>query len=272
MANEYLIPIALLRAPDDQLGNLTLTWANDSRGWSLLGGQAGFLISEAKSKDWYQSLPKGVRKSIEDHKFSDYRPWFADRLQAASGRWHFTDPELHVTCLKQAKQILEDAKCGTKSPLVYVPLLAWKRAFVDDTERRHIAIRDFRVLCSLYSWIGESPARIVRRPAIITRAFGFWSKEHTQETIQNRIRKSCERGFTPRMIRDSLERLEACGEIIRISPSETVTWYARGSSDPTVVVDHIQKRGEANRANRSKSEAAQQLWELTEKRKQEGAK
>jgi hypothetical protein len=272
MHGDYLIPIALLRAPDDQIASPMVAWANDSRGRSLLNGQAGYLISEAKKTDWYRNLSKEVRKSIEHHEFSEYRAWFADRFKSVQGRCSFGNPQDHVTQFRQAKQMLDDAKCGTQSPFVYVPLLAWQRAFKDDTERRDIAIRDFRVLCSLYSWIGESPARIVRRPAIIQRAFGFWAKEHTQEMIQSRIQQSLERGFTPRMIRDSLERLDRCGEIIRISPSETVTWYARGSSDPTVVVDHIEKREQASRANRSKSEAAQQLWELTEKRKQEGTK
>lgn len=269
MHGDYLIPIALLRAPDDQLESLTLAWANDSRGWGSLPGQAQYLISEAKSKDWYQSLSKEVRKSIENHEFSDYRAWFADRFREAGGRYYFVDPHAHVTALRQAKQIVEDAKCSTKSPFVYVPLLAWKRVFKDDTERRDIAIRDFRVLCSLYSWIGESPARVVRRSAIVARAFGFWAKEHTEQAVQERIRKSLPNGFTPRMVRDSLERLERCGEIIRISPSETVTWYARGSSDPLLVVECIKRRCQERSVSRSKSGAVRELWE---KLKQEGTK
>jgi hypothetical protein len=278
---DYHFPIALLQAKDGDLMLLTLAWASDSRGKGLLHAeseQAGGgldIIAEAQGHDWYEALSAKVKNSIEEHKFSDYRAWAADRaLNLNSGRRCQSDPEQHVRKLTAAKLVIRDAEAPAKthSPRVWVPPIAWERAFFDDTERRNIAIRDFRVLCSLYSWIGESPARIVRRPAIMTRAFGFWSKEHTQEMIQSRIRQSLERGFTPRMIRDSLERLERCGEIIRISPSDTVTWYARGSSDPTVVVDHIQKHVEGHRANRSKSGAAQQLWELTEKRKQEGTK
>lgn len=273
---DYHFPIALLRAPDDQLSNLTMAWANDSRGWGLIrkqeedaGGGGLDIIEEAKAAEWYPGLSGKARHAIENHKFSDFRAWAASRARPVPERWFFQDPEYHVKRLEEAKRIVSDATWSTQSPLVFVPLLAWTRAFKDDAENRDIAIRDFRVLCGLYSSIGKLPARVVRRSEIIKRAFGFWAKDHSEQMVQKRIRETLPNGFTPRMIRDSLDRLDRCGEILRFPTSQTVTWYARGSSDAKPAAEYVYKRTMDGLVSRSRSPAAQMLLD---KLKQEGTK
>lgn len=261
MASELLFPISLLRAPDRELDHLTIAWANDRHGRGLIAADSnavggGFdLFQEIEDAKWFKALDRKTQESILENTNEDAAAWAANRARMPKARDGFQALEGHLHWLKKARDADQQARTKSQSPTVYLPPMAMQRAFKDPTDRRDLAIRDFRILCSLYSWIGRDVARVVRRSAILKRAFGFWSDDHDEAKVENHIRKMQGFDFTERMIRDSLARLDTCKEIIRAPWPKTVTWYARGSTPAKDVFDRITQP----RPDRSRSAAVMEL-------------
>ena len=263
MASELCFPISLLRARDDYLGGLTLAWANDSRGRGLIekqtinaGGEV-YILTEIENADWFESVDEGTQEAIFENTDSDVTAWAADRVRRTNPRKSFKIPKIHLELLEMARE-LDRQSCATlRSPIVFIPPIAWARAFEDKTSRPGLAIRDFRVLCGLYSVIGRDVARCVRRSAIRKRAFGFWARDHDDKALEAHILETQGFDLTVKMIRDSLDRLVKCREIIRLKAGARDTWYAHGSTTTEAVLKRIAQ----SKAIRTRSTAAQELYD-----------
>jgi hypothetical protein len=274
MASELCFPISLLRAPDTELEGLVLAWANDSNGRGLITadskaiGDGLDVFQDIEDADWFAALDKKTQESILENTNEDAAAWAANRAKLPYHRSSFKKLADHLHWLKKARTTDRQACTKSQSPTVYLPPMAMQRAFKDPTGRPGLAIRDFRILCSLYSWIGRDGARVVRRSAILKRAFGFWSDDHDEAKVENHIRKMQGFDFTVKMIRDSLDRLDKCGEIIRLKVSPRNTWYARGSTPKEKVL----KRIDQSKPSRSRSTAVQALFDQRrQKQKQDAA-
>lgn len=263
MASELCFPISLLRAPDTELECLVVAWANDSHGRGLIAadskaiGDGLDVFQDIEDADWFAALDKKTQESILENTNEDAAAWAANRARMPKDRRGFEHLADHLYWLKKARKTDQQACTKSQSPTVYLPPMAMQRAFKDPADRRDLAIRDFRNLCSLYSWIGCEPARVVRRSAILKRAFGFWSDDHDEAKVESHIRKMQGFDFTVKMIRDSLHRLDKCGEIIRLKASPRNTWYARGSTP----IEKVLKRIDQSKPSRSRSTAVQALFD-----------
>jgi hypothetical protein len=105
------------------------------------------------------------------------------------------------------------------------PLVRIRADIVWDALHERLPYREFAVLCALYSVIGDKdgPVRITRE-TIRARALGY--KNGAVAPRAPYFRPDGMKGLTERILKDTIEKLQARGFFVKVNPSKTEAYFS----------------------------------------------